>query len=334
MWKVETEKHRGNGSPFLTVMALALVALLGMNTFALAQPLNIGVMLWRGPTAADQMFIKTLKETYPDLKVAQANAAQNIRKTVETIQVTWKNKLAEMDYLFAFGSRNAIQVRKTLAQTDFKGVLVALSNSSTLLDAFTARPTSKERLLLGQTSIPDHAFFDAFAKLLSLKQVAVPFNIREPQNAPLLDGLSKTAKAYNIEIVPVRTKPDPQVLKQQLDYAFGQEEKIDVVYCTWDSFLLSEANFIADYLLDKKMLGIGSQSKYVKAGFPLGIDSDYGALGRNLAKQVIAIEKGADVSAQPIVKNMQGRFLANRASLTKIAPDLIDRLPEDTLFLD
>ncbi len=318
-----------------TVLILALVVLmLCFQAAAQAKSLSIGMILWRGETDADRALAKTLTSEFPDTAIQQINVDQNIRKTVETLQQTWKPLLKTMDYVFSFGSRNSLQVRKELIKLQFPGTHIAFGNSSQLEEAHQKRQITGERLLLGQTSLPRDAFFAAFGDLIEMKTVAVPYNLHEPQNLNFLEELIELAKERNIKVVPIRTKPERKTLKNQLERAFNQIDKIDVLYFPLDSFMLSNAEILLNCSVKFDAIPIGANKKYISAGIPLGLDSDYAFLGTSLAKQVIAIENGQQLSLQPIVRNATGKIVANRKSLEALLPGLSDKLPQDTQFIN
>lgn len=302
------------------------------NSFA--KPLEIGILLWRGPTDADQTFLKDIKKAYPGTVFYQENVDQNIRKTVTVLQEQWKDKLKQLDYLFIFGSRNSLKARQLLMDSDFNGTLISLSNSSLMLDAFKNRNSSGEKLLLMQTYLDPKVFLQTFADLLEMQSVIIPFNLQEPQNASFIERLQNESSGYKVAIKPMRTKPDIAILRQQLKNALDDVKDSDVFFFSWDSFLLSKAKFLSVFMKQHKILSVGSHKTYVKAGIPLGIDSDYIELGHKMAQQVITLEKGVDILALPVVRNTKGRLLANRESLKSIAPKLLSKLPAETVFLE
>lgn len=321
------------GKSILGLFIWLITLFIAFPTYA-KDPLNIGVVLWRGPTDADQTFISEVKKTFPDAVIHQFNSNQNIRKSVRIIEVVWKDQLSEMDYLFTFGSRNSIQIRKSLDRDIFKGIHIAFGNASILSNAFQQRATSKEKLLLAQTSLPDDALFTTYQQLLQFKKIGIPFNLREPQNSDLLEIISTIGKQRGVEIVPIRTRPDADALKNQIKKAIQQHKNIDALYYPLDSFLLSNISLLNQISIETGVIGIGSNKKYMKEGTPLGLDSDYVLLGKKLAQQLFSLENGDSLLAQKIVKNNTGRMIINYKTLKAQAPELLNKLPSNIVTID
>jgi len=308
--------------------------MISISTAYAADSLSVGIILWRGQTEADQAFAQKLKTKYPKIVIHEVNANQNIRKSLQIIEEEWKHLLSDMDYLFTFGSRNSIQIRKNLSNTGFKGLHIGLGNSSILSNAHKARKDTGEKFLLGQTSLPDDALFTTYGEILKIKKIGIPYNLREPQNIDLFKSLSAVATQRGIEVVPIRTKPDANTLKSQIERALKINKDIDVLYYPLDSFLLSNAKLLNQCSANLGILAIGSNKKYMSEGTPLGLDSNYPLLGKKLAQQVIDIENGALLTDQAIVRNQTGRVIINPKILRKQAPHLLRKLPKNAIHVN
>jgi len=301
---------------------------------AYAKPLEVGIILWRGETEIDQAFVQKLKSHFTDANIKQINVKQNIRETAKTLNITWQHELKDMDYLFAFGSRNSLQIRHLLKEIEFSGTLISFGSAAELKKAHQNRHLTKEKLLLATTIFSPEIFFSTFASLLNLKKIGVPYNLHEPQNLEFLQTLKRAALERQIEIVPIRTKPNVKTLKTQLDRAFERLDDIDALLFPSDSFLLSQAEVLNACSQELNILAIGVNKQYVQAGTSLGLDSNYANLGKLLAEQVIAIEAGTPLLDLPIVQNQTGRIVANRSSLKKRQPQLLKKLPPNTRFIN
>jgi len=96
--------------------------------------------------------------------------------------------------------------------------------------------------------------------------------------------------------------------------------------------MVSQAKAIGKMCHQLKSICIGSHVKFTQNDVPISINISYGYLGRELAKQVIEIEEGKLLVDMPIIYSQKSTISVNRSALLKVAPELLDQLPQDTVY--
>ena len=91
----------------------------------------------------------------------------------------------------------------------------------------------------------------------------------------------------------------------------------DAVYLPLDSYLVSEAEFIAEELKRAKIKSIGGIERYIKKEAATGTVTDYNYLGKLAAEIIDKHQKGTPLGKIPVLRHETPRMVINKKNMRR-----------------
>jgi ABC-type uncharacterized transport system substrate-binding protein len=144
------------------------------------------------------------------------------------------------------------------------------------------------------------------------------------------DRLYHAAKDFYFEIVDLRSPPELDILKMNLQKLIDKSVVVDAVYLPSDSYLISSAKLIGSQLRVAKVKSIGSNKAFIDNGALIGVVPDYYEMGRAVTAIVDRHQKGEMMQDIPVYRGY--RTKEPTLMINKTTSDILDfNIPEELL---
>lgn len=277
---------------FICSISLALVISLTLSNsaFAAGKTLKIAMLLWRGETKAEQGFKDGLKELGYSVEYTMMNAGQDRKELRRILNNEIAPKLNDLDYIYTFGT-TVSRMTKIFIHNKVPQLfnIVASPVKSGIVQSMGKRGGN----ISGTTHIvPVSAQIEAAFKVVQFKRLGLLFNPREKNSMIQRERLYHAAKEFYFEVIDLRSPPELDILKKNLQKLIDKSIVVDAVYLPSDSFLISRAKLIGSQLRVAKVKSIGSVKAFIDNGALIGVVPDYYEMGRAVATIVDRHQKG------------------------------------------
>ena len=310
------------------VLALIISFAFSNSAFAAGKTLRIAMLLWRGETKAEQGFKDGLKELGYSVDYLIMNARQDRKQLRQILSNEIAPKLNELDYIYTFGT------------TVSKMTKFFIHNKVPQLFNIVASPVEtgivqsmgkREGNICGATHIiPVSAQIEAAFKVIQFKRLGLLFNPREKNSMVQRERLYHAAKEFYFEVVDLRSPPELDILKMNLQKIIDKSIHVDAVYLPSDSFLISSAKLIGSQLRVAKVKSIGSIKAFIDNGALIGVVPDYYEMGRAVTTIVDRHQKGEMLQDIPVYQGY--RTKEPILMINKTTSDILDfNIPEALL---
>jgi len=285
---------------FIFLMSIALVISFSFNNspFAAGKTLRIAMLLWRGETKAEKGFKDGLDELGYAVDYIIRNAAQDRKALRRILSNEISPKLNDFDYIYTFGT-TVSKMTKTI-----------INNKVTQLFNIVASPVESGIVqsmvktggnINGATHIiPVSAQIETAFKIIQFNRLGFLFNPREKNSMIQRERLNNAAKEFYFEVVDLRSPPELDTLKNNLQKLIDRSIVVDAVYLPSDSFLISKAKLIGSQLRVAKVKSIGSIKTFIDNGALIGVVPDYYEVGRAVATILDRHQKGELLQNIPV----------------------------------
>ncbi len=282
-------------SIFLTLIILLTFS---NSAFASGKTLRIAMVLWRGETKAEQGFKDGLKELGYSVDYTIMNAGQDRKELRRVLSNEMEPKLNELDYIYTFGT-TVSKMTKFLIHNKVPQLFNIVASPVETGIVQSMRKTGGN--ISGATHIiPVSAQIEAAFKVFQFNRLGFLFNPREKNSMIQMERLHHAAKEFYFEVVDLRSPPELDILKMNLQKLIDKSVVVDAVYLPSDSFLISSAKLIGSQLRVAKIKSIGSIKAFIDNGALIGVVPDYYEMGRAVATIVDRHQKGEMLQDIPV----------------------------------
>jgi len=314
---------------YISSMFLALALIISFtfsnSAFASGKTLRIAMLLWRGETKAEQGFKDGLKELGYSVDYTIRSAGQERKELRSILNNEISPKLNDLDYVYTFGTTvskmTKISIRDKVPQL-FNIV------ASPLEAGIVQSMGKKGGNISGVTHIiPVSAQIEAVFKIIQFNRLGLFFNPREKNSMIQRERLHHAAKEFYFEVVDLRSPPELNMLKMNLQRLIDKSVVVDAVYLPADSFLISSAKLIGSQLRVAKVKSIGSLKPFIDNGALIGVVPDYYEMGRMVATIVDRHQKGEKLQDIPVQQGY--RIKEPTLMINKTTSEILNfRIPE------
>ena len=318
-------------------ISFALIVLLTFGNSALAsgKTLRIAILLWRGETKAEQGFKDGLKKLGYSVEYSIMNAGQDRKEMRRILSNKIAPKVNELDYIYTFGT-TVSKMTKTFVCDKVPQLfnIVASPVESGVVESMG----KKKGNISGVTHIiPVSAQIEAAFKVIQFKRLGLLFNPREKNSMIQRERLYHAAKEFYFEVVDLRSPPELDVLKKNLQKLIDQSIAVDAVYLPSDSFLISKAKLIGSQLRVAKVKSIGSVKAFIDNGALIGVVPDYYEMGRAVATIADRHQKGERLQDIPVHQGYRTKepiLMINKTTSDILNFSLSEALKEKAIIVD
>ena len=283
---------------YLMSLSLFFSPFFTSSSLAAGESLRIAMLLWRGETKAEQGFKDGLKELGYRVDYTILNAGQKKEELRRKLNDEITPILNDLDYIYTFGTTvskmTKIFIRDRVPQI-FNIVFAPV-------EAGIVRSMEKTGgNISGATNlVPVSVRIESAVKLIQIKRLGLLFNPREKNSMIQRERLQYAAKEFYFEVVDLRSPPELDTLKKNLQKLIDGSIVVDAVYLPNDSFLISKAKLIGTQLRYAKVKSIGSIKDFIDKGALMGLVVDYYKVGRAAATIVDRHQKGEELQNIPV----------------------------------
>ncbi len=296
-------------------VVLVNVVLLVSGGTAIADPLNILMVLWRGETEAEEGFRAHLSALGIDARMTVVDA--NLDRVVLAKKLrAEKHRLTDYDFIYSFGTTASVMTKRVIQNkvphifclpTDpvRSKLTKSLSGSGENTTGVSAYVSVRLRV---QTA----------AKVFPIKRIAFLYNPREANSVGQLEDITILGKEMGFEVVSMRLVPEDRYFNRMLQRLIEGKDNVDTIYLPADSFMVTRSEKVMKLLDQTKYHVIGSIKKFIQDGALVGVVADYADLGVQCADLIHKVMSGEDIGALPIGGVRQPQILVNELTLKRL----------------
>lgn len=294
--------------------------LFGVVTAHASEPeLSIGMLLWRGETAAETGFKDRLSSLGYQVDYVVLNSDQNLKNLGNHLH-SIKNSIDSFDYIYTFGTTVSRRAKVVIS-----GKIPQLFNIVTdpvaagIADSY-AHPGNN---ISGASDfIKVSRQLGIIEKLFTFKKLGFFFNPREKNSMIFREELLKVAEEKGFSVVDFRTPPVQSALAENLQKLTDNPNLVDAVLLAADSYLSSESEFTGAQLRKAKIKSIGSVRDHIENGVLIGVVADYYQLGSAVADIVDRHQRGDELGMIPVEQVEQVTVVMNRSTADMLGVDI------------
>ncbi|MEH6651714.1 MAG: ABC transporter substrate binding protein [Motiliproteus sp.] len=289
---------------------------------AQTEPLKLLMVLWRGETDAERGFLDQLRQQQIPLEITRINAQQNRNRLAQQL---WSlaPTFDQFDLVYSFGTTASVMtksVNRGRAPQLFS--MVHNPAAAGLEPANAASPP-----LTGSTdAIPARQQLNVARQLFDIKRIGLLFNAREQNSRIQLEELELLCEELGIKLIILRVAPDSQSLTNQLARLQASSVDIDTLYLPNDSYIISQSKQIMAAVQHTSYRVIGTHETFVRDGALLAVAPDFEAMGRHLARRLLALQADDFRSHLPPITVAQQRIIYNEATRQRLKVTIPDTL--------
>ncbi len=286
--------------------------------------LKLLMVLWRGETEAEQGFLAELEQQRLALTIDRIDANQDRARLARQF---WQmgSRVADYDAVYSFGTTASVMTH-SIVQGRVPQLYSMVSDPA---DAgLVTRPGGSP--VFGITDAISAALkLQTAQQLFPIRRMAFLFNARERNARVQLEEISALCDELGIELTVLRVAPETSSLAHHLQTLRDGLLPVDTLYLPSDSYLISQSQAIMAALADTSYRTIGATAGFVREGALLAIAPDYQALGRQLARRLIALHR--DDERRPDLRPIRverPRILYNEATRARLGIEIPEALRE------
>ena len=310
------------------LLAFIILLTFSHSAFPAGKTLKIAMLLWRGETKAEQGFKNGLKELGYAADYTIRNAGRERKELRRILNDDISPKLNELDYVYTFGT-TVSKMTKLFIQNKVPQLFNIVASP---LEAGLVQNMRKTGCNISGVThiIPVSAQIEAVFKVIQFNRLGLLFNSREKNSMIQRERLHHAAKEFYFEVVDLRSPPEMDMLKMNLQKLIDKSVAVDAVYLPSDSFLISSAKLIGSQLRAAKIKSIGSVKAFIDNGALIGVVPDYCEMGRAVAKIVDRHQKGEMLQDIPVCQGY--RTKEPILMINKTTSDILNfNIPEELL---
>lgn len=293
--------------------------------------LRIGMLLWRGETAAEAGFKDRLSSLGYQVDYVVLNSDQNLKNLGNHLH-SIKNSIDSFNYIYTFGTTVSRRAKVVIS-----GKIPQLFNIVT--DPVAAGIADSYALPGNNISgasdfIKVSTQLNTIEKLFKFETLGFFFNPREKNSMIFRDELLKVAEEKGFSVIDFRTPPVESALAANLQKITDNPNLVDAVFLAADSYLSSESEFIGSQLRKAKMKSIGSVRDHIENGILVGVVADYYQLGSAVADIADRHQRGDELGMIPVEQVDRVTVVLNRSTADILGVDIQMLNGEETVVFE
>lgn len=280
---------------------------------------RIGMLLYRGETDAERGFRQYLQQKGIKAEFIVRDAEEDPKRLLGFVE---EMRTLKPDLIYTFGTTTTIAVVGKVGQQSPNPVITNVPVVFNIVadpvrSGITQSLAGSERNVTGVSHlVPINSQISALRAAMNCRQIAVIYNANEKNAVLSADALESAAKAHDLQVTryPVGSGDSVTELKHlqaSLDRIVA--DKPDVVYVPSDSFLIKNADILAQRLNRARIPTMSATEAPIrKNGLAMGLVSPYfnaGAFAGHKAYQILVEHR--DPGTLPISGLDKFTFLIN-----------------------
>lgn len=292
--------------------------------------LKIAMLLWLGETEAETGFREGMQELGYTVEYTDFDLGQDL-KELGVVLNRISSDIEQFDYVYTFGttvSRRAKLVIQQRVPQVFNAVTDPVGAG--IVDSLTA----PGRFISGATDkVPLPMQVQGMLTAAEIEKLGFFFNPREKNSMLIRDELYRLARQHNFVIMDFRCPPQGNFLEENLERLVETPGLVDAVFMPSDSYLSSRSEFIAEKLLESRVVSFGSLRQYIEDGMLMGVVIDYYRLGKALARILDHHQQRGSFHDIPVVQPDEYEWLVNPETQKLLGVSLPEKVLAKSKFL-
>lgn len=299
--------------------------------FAGERQLNIAMLLWRGETQAELGFRERLKELGYAVDYDEFDLGQDLKKLGLALNEI-SSDIEKYHYVYTFGTTVSRRA-KVVIQQRVPQIFTAVTDpvGAGIVDSLAAPGQSIGGAM---DKVPIAMQVREMLEVLPVEKLGFFFNPREKNSMLVRHELYRLAERHNIVVTDFRCPPQGTLLEDNLKRLVENPGLVDAVFMPSDSYLASRSDYIADKLIDARVVSFGSLKEFIESGLLMGVVIDYHRLGRAVAEVLDRHQKQGSFFDIPIVQPDEYEWLVNSRTQRLLGVSLPAEVLAKSRFLE
>ncbi|QDG76912.1 ABC transporter substrate binding protein [Labrenzia sp. PHM005] len=280
---------------WIPVVALYLLAF-PIAGIAADKSATVVMLTWRGATAAETSFIKTLEASGWNVELVKFDAGRN-RAALAAFLRENSDVLRAADGIYTFGTLTARVVQSVGLNTVPHVFNIVADPVGTGLVRNLEEPgvlRTGAKVTISLTSV-----FQTLDDAIDFSSVAVLFDPRELTSEAQYHRVADTISAMGKPVKGVRFVPDTDDVSNQVSILKRELADTDLIFVPAASSFVAHIGRIAEVVPETAVI-VGAVEAMVGKGATVAIAADFAERGRVAGNMMISILEGADPATIPV----------------------------------
>ncbi|MBO6510936.1 MAG: hypothetical protein JJ979_21040 [Roseibium sp.] len=268
----------------ILLMTIVFSALTGL---ARAEPKEILVLTWRGPTPAEEGFMNELDMLGVEANFEFFDANRDQDKLAGFLRENL-DRLKKKDLIYTFGTTTALTTRNF----DFEGVphIFNIVTDPVAVGLAASLDAPGHGSTGAKMSLPADVILELTEQIHPYDKIAFLFDPREPNAVSEVDQLTAIARARGKEAIQLRFTPDAAEKELQIAALAPQVHDVDIVFLTSTSSFIAHSHLLKEIIPHDKV-SVSSSTAFMGEGVTVAFGTEYRERGVAAAKVAAKILK-------------------------------------------
>jgi putative tryptophan/tyrosine transport system substrate-binding protein len=283
-----TLRHSGRQIPLTASLVLILLS----STPALSSDQkSILMVLWRGETSSETIFLEDIRKEFPDINIDKIDGKLD-RNSLST-QLRKIDK--KYDLIYSFGTTSTQLAKAILPDTT--PILFNI-----LFDPDLAKITTPDtKNITGiKNGVPVSLQLTEYRKLSPFNSLLFLYNPRDPNADLIAKQTEKYAEDNSITLIQRRIMPDTPTLTDLIADLKSGGVKADAIYAGADSYVASVCSQIKE-AAPQSMKMFGGTETFFQCGWNASLSPSSIDMGKAAADYAVQILKGKQPNELPVI---------------------------------
>ncbi len=293
--------------------------------------LSVAMILWRGETDSEVGFRDTLRHLDYFVDYSVFDAAQDKAGVSAIINRDILPNLEKFDYIYTFGTTVSVALKQQLNnRTPQVFNIVVDPVGAGLVDSMDS---SNGNISGVSNRVPLAVQLENVRKVIPFQSIGFLYNPLENNSVLIRDKMRKLAGEMGFQLKELQASPQDNQLKKALQELVALEKKPDLVYLPADSFLISQAETIAELLNHNKINSVGAARAYIDKGILIGTVTDYTLLGYMAASVIDRNQRGEPLNTIPVQSQVKPRIVVNTSTAKYLGVNIPEKIMQQAIAI-
>jgi len=282
-------------APIILLICFAVIMGVAVDEALAKEKKNITIILWHILKPSEESFKRVVEKVY-DVNWTEVSAGQSKEKLEEILKSI---DPAKTDLVYSYGTTVALATKKTIKDIPIVFNIVYDPIGAGVINSWEH---SGSNIVGGSIKVSPEAQLKALRMIVNFKKLGVLCNPKEKQAVLGVEEFKALQDKFGYTIVVA----DFSSL-EELNNAMRvfDEAKVDAVMCTSASMILTNAEAVANALIERKLPALSPVIEVAQKGVFMGLGANYANLGEKvgeIALKVLAGEKPNDIRSVTLEK--------------------------------